>query len=433
MAIGAGIAFYFLYRKPAMKSLLSHKAIDELLAWLGLGLIAYAVLVFDENTPFPSLYALVPTIGTALIIIFSSKETFSGKFLGSRALVGIGLISYSAYLWHQPLFVFARHRSLHEPSPLLFAVLSLLSLLLAFISWKYVEAPFRKRGVFSRNQIFSFTAIGSAIFIGFGLLGYLSKGFPERYPVELRNIASLSLSKVNAERNYLKKILCKSKVHSTICGQLSDQSPNVLIIGDSHGPDGLNIFSKAFPTANYLLAEQGGCPLLKNLTGITYAFKECNDFNKNRYEAIKEISKKIDVVVLSQRMSIPRLEETKVLINWLHKLDLPLVVLGAGPIYKTNLSTLILKLDNLEDIDSKLEEVAIKSQYKVDNELQTLVAELGGSYIIKQDILCPDGKCKILLSDGYPLLFDQHHLTLSAANLLGASIRKSSPSLLDGH
>ena len=111
-----------------MTSLLSHKAVDEFLSLFGLFLIGYATFVFDEQTPFPSLYALVPTIGTALVIIFSSKETFSGKFLGSKLLVAIGLISYSAYLWHQPLFVFARHISLEEPSKLIFAILSVISI-----------------------------------------------------------------------------------------------------------------------------------------------------------------------------------------------------------------------------------------------------------------------------------------------------------------
>ena len=127
LAIGAGVAFYFLYRKPLIRSLLSHKVIDELLSWLGLALIGYAAFFFDGSTPFPSVYTLVPTIGTALVIIFSSKDTVSGKLLGSKIFVGIGLISYSAYLWHQPLFAFARHRSLQEPGFLLLAALSILT------------------------------------------------------------------------------------------------------------------------------------------------------------------------------------------------------------------------------------------------------------------------------------------------------------------
>jgi peptidoglycan/LPS O-acetylase OafA/YrhL len=180
LAIGAGVAFYFLYRKNTMRSLLSHKTVDDFLSLFGLILIGYAVFVFDEKTPFPSLYALVPTIGTALIIVFSSKETLSGKLLGSKIPVAIGLISYSAYLWHQPLFVFARHVSVEEPSKVIFGILAISSMLLAYISWKFVETPFRKRGGFSRKHVFSLTAVGSAIFIVFGLMGNITDGYKTR-------------------------------------------------------------------------------------------------------------------------------------------------------------------------------------------------------------------------------------------------------------
>jgi peptidoglycan/LPS O-acetylase OafA/YrhL len=78
-------------------------------------LLFYAVFTFNKETPFPSLYTLVPTVGTALIILFADKQTVTGRLLGNQVLVGIGLISYSAYLWHQPLFAFARHRNIEEP------------------------------------------------------------------------------------------------------------------------------------------------------------------------------------------------------------------------------------------------------------------------------------------------------------------------------
>ena len=83
LAIGAGIAFYFLYRKQEIRTLLSHKSVDETLALLGLSMIAYAVFVFDESTPFPGLYALAPTVGTGLIILFSSPQTIVGRLLAT--------------------------------------------------------------------------------------------------------------------------------------------------------------------------------------------------------------------------------------------------------------------------------------------------------------------------------------------------------------
>lgn len=357
--------------------------------------------------------------------MFSSQETSLGKLLGSRVLVGIGLISYSAYLWHQPLFVFARHIYLDSPPQLVFLGLSVMSLLLAYISWKYIEAPFRKKGVFSRRQVFTFTACGSLCFIMFGMLGHFSNGFAERYPLELRDIASLTLTTVNTDRNRLTNQLCKSKIKDTICGEISDKDQNILIIGDSHGPDGLNIFAKVFPTANFLIAEKGGCPLINDLTEVTYSYKECEIFNKLRYEAIQDISKSIDLVVLSQRLSFPRLEGTKKTIHWLHGLDTPFAILGAGPWYQRSASSLILHYKNLEGLDEKLSKHAITTHYSIDDIFEPIVNGLGGYYINKLEYFCPNEICKNILPDGNPLLFDKHHLTLSASNIFGESLREN--------
>ncbi len=179
LAIGAGIAYYFLYRKQTVRTLLSHKSVNEALGLLGLMMISYAVYVFDKGTPFPSLYALVPTVGTGLIILFSSSQTMVGRLLSIKPLVAVGLISYGAYLWHWPLLVFARHLSLTEPSELTFAILALLSFPLAYLSWRYIEKPFRTKSIFSRKTIFTLSFIGSVLFITVGLAGHFSNGFED--------------------------------------------------------------------------------------------------------------------------------------------------------------------------------------------------------------------------------------------------------------
>ena len=84
----------------------------ETAGWTGIALIFFAVLNYSKITPYPSFYTLAPTLGTVLIIIFATHDTLIAQFIGNKFFVRIGLISYSAYLWHQPLLAFARHKEI---------------------------------------------------------------------------------------------------------------------------------------------------------------------------------------------------------------------------------------------------------------------------------------------------------------------------------
>ncbi len=146
----------------------------------GLALLLIAMFAYDKTTPFPGVAAILPVAGTALIILFARADNYVGKLLSFRWLVGIGLISYSAYLWHQPLFAFARYRTLDGTNEWLMGGLSVLSIGLAYISWRYVEAPFRDKRRVSKLQVFLFSIVGSVLFICIGLAGHVSKGFQQR-------------------------------------------------------------------------------------------------------------------------------------------------------------------------------------------------------------------------------------------------------------
>ena len=173
LLIGAFTSFYLLYR-PIVKG-------NQLLSLLGAGMLIYAIFFFDKYTPFPSVYTLVPTIGVAMIILFTGPSTLVGRCLCHPVFVGLGLISYSAYLWHQPVFAFARHYLIGDLTPVLALILTFGVLGLAFLSWKFVENPFRRKGVVSRANIFVLFMIGTVFFLAVGFLGHFKDGFPERF------------------------------------------------------------------------------------------------------------------------------------------------------------------------------------------------------------------------------------------------------------
>jgi peptidoglycan/LPS O-acetylase OafA/YrhL len=125
LAIGSALALWLTDGQAQIGS-----GLANLVSLTGGVLVLYAVFFFEKNTPAPSLYTLAPTIGTALIIAFATPGTYVGRLLGARVLVGLGLISYSAYLWHQPVLAFARHLSLTTLQPNLRISLVMLAFLL---------------------------------------------------------------------------------------------------------------------------------------------------------------------------------------------------------------------------------------------------------------------------------------------------------------
>lgn len=234
LLVGAFTAFY-LFGKDAETAIPARVA--QALSLVGLLLVAYATFVFDKKTPFPSLYALVPTVGTAFIILFATQRTLVGKLLGTGAFVGIGLLSYSAYLWHQPLFAFARHRSVDEPGHLLFGALAALSLGLAYLSWRFVETPFRNRKRFTRNQVFAIGGVFSVAFMALGAVGHLKGGFLQRLSPDEQKIHAFidyDFKRTFREGTCFLRPEQPPEQFAALCSEVKADAPSLMIWGDSH-------------------------------------------------------------------------------------------------------------------------------------------------------------------------------------------------------
>ena len=256
----------------------------------GLILILYSIFVFNETTPFPSLYALVPTIGTALIIVFATPQTWIGRFLGNNLFVGVGLISYSAYLWHQPLFAFARIHSLAPPQYYTFLLLIIASIGLAYLSWRFIEMPFRNKQKISRNTVFILATFTSLGIIGLGVIGYSKDGFPSRFSISPKIIESFSMSE--REHDCFDKI----KVHERddwLC-DLGNQAENIsfFVFGDSHALALLPSFDEAAKQANQrgVITGASGCPPLLGVFALRsdQSDRDCYVLNRRVFEFIKQ-------------------------------------------------------------------------------------------------------------------------------------------------
>jgi peptidoglycan/LPS O-acetylase OafA/YrhL len=204
----------------ALCSLMQHKIprnrlADNILSLCGLAMICYSVTAFTKNTPFPGKYALIPVLGSALIILFTTStpavlptQAATGisrfrrfwawqKFafitaadsnvvtyiLSIRLMVGIGLLSYSLYLWHNPVFTFARLSRQYVSNELWLCLIALV-FPLSYVSWKFIEVPFRNRKTLSSKAALSATGIGSILLCAIVGGTYISNGYPGRFSAQ---------------------------------------------------------------------------------------------------------------------------------------------------------------------------------------------------------------------------------------------------------
>lgn len=251
----------------------------------GLALILLAVLCYDKSTPFPGAAALLPTLGVvALIRANGHQPTFVGRLLASRVLVGLGLISYSWYLWHWPVFVFANYASLDELGPFDITGLILLSLVLGYLSWRFVETPFRERRLWAgRRQILLAAACGVLVL---GLAGQALR-WTDGLPTRLSEQA-LQYAKAKEWRPELMRCLADDKTpdDQLFChyGTPTPTVSTALVWGDSHATALIPVFDEGAHQhgVGVMLASSPGCIPVEGLEHEA----QCARFNRRVEQAL---------------------------------------------------------------------------------------------------------------------------------------------------
>ena len=168
LALGSILSIYLGKKKIEIKK----NRFSNLFSFLGLFLIFFSVFTFNKESTFPGILSLIPTTGASLIIIYGNKSGFAKKILTNQVFVFIGLVSYSFYLWHQPLLAFGSLFFENFNTILKIAAI-LISFLLSIFSWKYVEQAFRKKDKINL-QIFTRNASAFILFILFFSLSSIS-------------------------------------------------------------------------------------------------------------------------------------------------------------------------------------------------------------------------------------------------------------------
>lgn len=275
---------------------LSHTSLPkrELLSLLGFALLIISLTFFHKNLDHPSFPTIVPVLGTLLIIGFA-QGTIVGKVLSIRPLVFIGLISYSLYLWHQPIFAFIRIKSITSPSESTFYLGIIISIIAAWLSYRFVETPFRHKTFLKQKQIFFISLLGLILFISIGLSGHFTKGWPQRFATNF-DFSSISFSP--------KRYSCHANfgvgpIPENGCIFNPPMNENSwAVLGDSHGVELSYALGQAFKGFSSLqqLTYSGCPPALEFMTPV----KGCHEWVKDALNYLTE-NKKITHVILAFR------------------------------------------------------------------------------------------------------------------------------------
>jgi len=269
---------------------------------LGLVLIAIAVVAFDANTVYPSGWTLFPVLGTALIIAVPGGDSPGLRVLRLRGLVGIGLISYSLYLWHQPILAFLRLRSLYDPTSLQIAAGVALAFVLAWLSWKFAEMPLRRRDVLTRRQVLTAAAITSLGVGGIGLAGHLTDGFRNAS----RDRARFEVYEDQLGVNHGLDEACEDEFTLDPTCRTSD-APEIVVWGDSYAMHIVDAIRASRPDVRLIQFTKSFCGPTLGIAPMTSGFpirwaKGCLDFNHRVVDWI-ESSESVRYVVLSSLVS----------------------------------------------------------------------------------------------------------------------------------
>ncbi len=227
---GSLISYYMLRYEKKFPSLA-----NQSLSLLGIVMMAISLATFTKHTPHPSLYTLIPVIGAALVIIYAKPNTLVARFLSNKILVGIGLVSYSAYLWHQPIFAFTRHYYIEEPNSFVFLILSIITFILSYFSWRYIEKPFRDRTIIRPKKLYTIAILGTIFFTTLGIVGDKTKGFLDiKLQKEQRLLLRSAKSNPRREECHATRRYFISPKNSCEynTGKLAWS-----VIGDSHAPE----------------------------------------------------------------------------------------------------------------------------------------------------------------------------------------------------
>jgi peptidoglycan/LPS O-acetylase OafA/YrhL len=392
------------------------------MTWGGALLLVLAFALLHPQRAFPGAWALLPTLGTVLLIAAGPHSLINRRILSSKPMVWIGLISYPLYLWHWPLLTFAYLREGEAPTWTTQLAWVAVSVLLAWLTYRLVEKPLR----FGRLNRRAVTAALCTAMVGVAAAGTTiqhQKGFDERFPPAVRELMNKGGRQAVIQGWRQNDCMLDFRVPVTeykdFC--IEQKRPLIFLWGDSHAGSLYPGFKALQESGRYDfgIGERSGaiCPPVLGIEPRPL----CKSLNDNAIEAIRQA--KPDVVVLYAWWHHPRydLKNLEATVAELKRAGVPrIIMLGAVPYWQGPLPRILLDawkkgpvtqpppLRLKTGLDPKLEAIT--------NQMRARADAMGIEFISGMSYFCNSEGCLTRLSQNAtePLTYDYGHLAPDA-------------------
>jgi peptidoglycan/LPS O-acetylase OafA/YrhL len=387
----------------------------NLLGISGISFIGLGIFFIRSGPGFPAPWAMLPCIGAALVIGYGELGIV-GQLLALRPFRFVGGISYSLYLWHWPIVAFYR---LWKGTPLSLpdtALLILLSLGAAMLSYYVVEQPFLRRFRHIRPSA-ALVAGGGAIAVSLatcvGL--YVAADSIPRISPRVRAVGSyLDYRNTSDFQKQFRVGHCfiyqGQQLDDWLCLHPDPSRRNVVVLGDSHAGQYARAIAERFPNMNVMQATADGCRPVLHGAGAP----SCVALMNRIMTRVVNSGEVQDIVLAGrwQPQDLPLLANT---LNDLKRRGMSVTLLGPGEEYQQEFPALLGRaLVRKGTWTVASEEIpGLKAQ---SDAIGDIAHNAGVSYLPVYDIQCPiSHRCELLDKFGQPVLFDFHHVTLAEA------------------
>jgi peptidoglycan/LPS O-acetylase OafA/YrhL len=400
---------------------LRHALAQQIARGIALVLIAIPIFSLRQGPGFPGFNALTPCIGAAMFIWsgIGVPTLKRSPYSPLNAAKFFGQISYSLYLWHWPLFTFARFS---KSSLVLDAgdkiVLFVLTVLISYLSWRFVEQPFRK-GTLASTRVAAFRIAGLATVAL--LAGSVAGIVLSRTPSDADRVA-LQLESYNAYNyqplyRFGSCFAPASGVFDGSClGFLPDKT-NVLLWGDSLAAHYFHGLARTTDpqTINILQATQAAC--MPTFNAAAQGNASCRSF-AGQMEAFFRDHKPSLVILSADWLEYSRpprfdgmIADLKQTISALNNAGMDVVLLGPAVQFRTRLPSMLMRA-HLRHVEPRPDDFMLPDIFLLDEKMKAaLPAQDKFSYVSVVDTICPARQCPIIIDGGIPLAWDHAHLT----------------------